>query len=628
VSELASAPRRLVVCLGLIALTLVAYEGVRRCGFVAFDDDVFVYRNPQVRAGLTWAGVRWAFSADLLFESSNADYWMPLTILSRMTDVQLFGLNPAAHHATNVVLHALHAVLLFLLFDGLTGARWRSAFVAAAVAVHPLTVESVAWVTERKNVLAAVFWALSLLAYARWAKRGSRPAYAAAVGLMALGLMAKPSLIVLPGVLLALDYWPLRRMRGLADVRPLVMEKAPFVVLSLASCVITVVAVSRGGHVAASEAVPFLDRLLNAAQSIVAYLRQALWPSDLAVFYPYPRSGLAARGVASALLLAGASWLAIRGGRARPWLAVGWLWMLLCLVPVLGIVQSGQQARADRFMYLPLAGLGIIAAWGGAELLARWRPAAAAAALVALAAWVLVTREQVRQWTDTITLFSHALAVTQDNHLAHSNLGTALALRGDVAGAEAHYREAIRIDPRYAEAQTALGVVLAHQGRFPEALERQREALRLSPQSSKVLFNLAAVEARLGDAASAERHYALAVAATPQLAAAHYNWGNLLAAQGRWGEAEARYAAVLQIDPNDVEARNNLGLAVGLQGRWEEAARILEPLVQQVPDHARARTNLARALRELGRPDEARRLLEEGLRRKPDDAELKRALEE
>jgi len=630
VSELASAPRRLIVCLGLIVLTLVAYEGVRRCGFVAFDDDLFVYRNPQVRAGLTWAGVRWAFTADLLFESPNADYWTPLTILTRMADVQLFGLDPAAHHATNVLLHALHVVLLFLLFDGLTGARWRSAFVAATVAVHPLTVESVAWVTERKNVLSAVFWALSLLAYARWATRDSRRWYVAAVVLMALGLMAKPSLIVLPGVLLLLDYWPLRRLRGRADLRGLVMEKAPFAVLAVASCVITVVAVSRGGHVAAAEAVPFMDRLLNAAQSIVAYLRQALWPSDLAVFYPYPRSGLAVRGVASATLLAGVTWLAIRAGRARPWLAVGWLWMLMCLVPVLGIVQSGQQSRADRFMYLPLAGLGVLGAWGGAELLARarWRPATAAAALVTIAAWVFVTREQVRQWTDTVTVFSHALAVTRDNHLAHSNLATALALRGDVAGAEAHYREAIRIEPRYAEAQTALGVVLAHLGRFPEALERQREALRLSPQSAKVLFNLASVEARLGDSAMAERHYALAVAANPQFAVAYYNWGNLLASQGRWVEAEARYAAVLQLDPNDVEARNNLGLAIGLQGRWEDAARILEPLVRQMPDHARARTNLARALRELGRPDEARRLLEEGLGRKPDDAELKQALDE
>jgi tetratricopeptide (TPR) repeat protein len=447
-----------------------------------------------------------------------------------------------------------------------------------------------------------VFWALSLLAYARWATRDSRRWYVAAVVLMALGLMAKPSLIVLPGVLLLLDYWPLRRLRGRADLRGLVMEKAPFAVLAVASCVITVVAVSRGGHVAAAEAVPFMDRLLNAAQSIVAYLRQALWPSDLAVFYPYPRSGLAVRGVASAILLAGVTWLAIRAGRARPWLAVGWLWMLMCLVPVLGIVQSGQQSRADRFMYLPLAGLGVLGAWGGAELLARarWRPATAAAALVTIAAWVFVTREQVRQWTDTVTVFSHALAVTRDNHLAHSNLATALALRGDVAGAEAHYREAIRIEPRYAEAQTALGVVLAHLGRFPEALERQREALRLSPQSAKVLFNLASVEARLGDSAMAERHYALAVAANPQFAVAYYNWGNLLASQGRWVEAEARYAAVLQLDPNDVEARNNTrprhrpAGEMGGRGPHPRAAGAADAGSRSRPHESRARASRAR----------------------------------
>lgn len=622
---------RLVLCLGLVALTLVAYEGVRRCGFVAFDDDLYVYNNPHVRGGLSWTGLKWAFAADLAFESPNADYWMPLTILSRMADVELFGLDPAGHHAMNLLLHAAHAVLLFLLLDGVTGARWRSVFVAATLAVHPLTVESVAWVSERKNVLNGVFWALSLLAYCRYAIRGSRLAYGAALALMLLGLMTKPTIVVLPAVLLALDFWPLARLRRLADARRLLAEKAPFIVLAAASCVITLLAVSRGGHVASADAVPVSMRVLNAAVSIVVYLQKALWPSGLAVFYPYPRSGLATRGLGSLILAAAASWLVLRNARSRPYLVVGWLWMLLCLAPVLGIVQAGQQARADRFMYLPLAGLGVVAAWGGAELAAhaRWRRETTAAVAVAtLAAWVFCTRAQVRHWESTVTLFSHAIAVTEANHLAHSNLAAALALRGDIAGAEAHYREAVRIEPRYAEARTGLGVVLARSGQLEQALAQQQEALRLNPRSASVLFNLGGLEARLGRADEAERHYAQAVGLDPQLAAAHYNWGNLLASQGRWREAEARYAEAVRIDPNDVEARNNLGLAVGLQGRWEEAALVLEGALQLAPAHARARVNLARALRELGRPADARRTLEDGLRARPGDAELMRALQE
>jgi Flp pilus assembly protein TadD len=630
VSRLANIRSRLALSLGLALLTLVAYEGVRRCGFVAFDDDLYVYRNPWVKQGLTWAGVRWAFAADLLFESPHADYWMPVTIITRMLDVEAFGLNAAGHHATNVLLHGLHVVLVFLLLDGLTGARYRSAFAAAMLAVHPLTVESVAWVTERKDVLCGVLWTLALLAYGRYATRGSRGAYASALLLMLLGLMSKPTLVVLPAALLVLDFWPLGRLRRSSQIGALLVEKAPFFALAAASAALTVLAHYRGGHLASADALPLATRLANALWSIVVYLGKTLWPTDLAVFYPYARGGLASwRTALSAGLLVGLSWLAVRNARSRPYLIAGWLWLLLCLGPVLGIIQTGQQARADRFMYLPLVGAGIIVAWGGADLASLGRPfrgAVLGVAVAALGAWVILTRAQVRQWENTVTLFTHAVAVTEGNHLAHSNLATALAFQGDVAGAERHYREAIRIEPRYWQARTGLGVLLMRSARQPEALEQQQEALRLNPSSADVLFNLGSTEASLGRAAEAQIHYSEAVRLNPGLAAAHYNWGNLLAAEGRWREAEGRFAEAARLAPEDVEARNNLGLCIGLQGRWAEAADVLRAAVSLAPDHARARTNLARALRELGRTAEARAELLAGLRRSPQDPALQQAL--
>jgi protein O-mannosyl-transferase len=585
-------------------LTLVAYEGVRHCSFVGFDDDLYVYQNPQVRGGLTWAGLRWALSADLLFESPNADYWMPVTILTRMLDVELFGLDPAGHHGTNVLLHALNAVLVFLLLEGLTGAAYRSALAAAVLAVHPLTVESVAWVTERKDVLSGVFWALSLMAYGRYATRRSRTAYVLALVFLCLGLMTKPTLAVLPAVLLVLDFWPLGRWRRPSDIGALLLEKAPFLALALASGGLTVLAHSRGGHLASADTLPLELRLANALWSPVVYLQNVVWPTGLAVFYPHPRGPLVSgRTAVSLLILGGISWLAAAHARTRPYLLAGWLWFLIGLAPVLGLIQTGDQGWADRFMYMPLVGVGILLAWGGADIASSSRGVGALLRFsvpVILCIWVALTRAQVRRWEDTVTLFSHAVAVTEGNYLAQGNLATALVLRGDLAGAEGHYREAIRIHPGHWNARTGLGVLLMRSGRLAEALEQQQEAHRLNPFSADVCFNLGAVEARMGRTADAAAHYAEAVRVNPGLAAAHYNWGNLLAGEGRFAEAEARFAEAVRLAPEDVEARNNLGLAVGLQGRWEEAAAIFRRVLAAAPGHARARENLARALRELG----------------------------
>lgn len=611
---------RRVLAAALAVLVALAYEGVRRCGFVSFDDDVFVYQNPYVRQGLSASGLRWALTADLLFESPYADYWMPVTVLSRMLDVQLFGLSAAGHHLVNVAFHAVSVVLVFLLLDGLTAARHRSAFAAAVLAVHPLAVESVAWVSERKDVLAGLFWLSSTLAYARYAVRGSRAAYAGALACMALGLMAKPTLVALPLVLLVLDFWPLRRWPA-APGRRVLVEKVPFFLLAVASAAVTVVSHARGGHLASVAAAPLHARLANAVWSLVVYVEKVLWPTGLAVFYPL-REGrlLSGRTVVAATLLAVSAWLVVRNAGRRPYLVTGVAWSLLALAPVLGIVQTGQQAYADRFMYVPLVGVGIAAAWGAADLassratLPRWLPIAAAAVL---AAWTTLTRAQVRHWQDTVSLFRHAVAVTDGNALAHVNLGRALARQGDAAGAERHYREAIRIRPRDADARTGLGVLLMQQGRSAEALEQHAEAVRLNPASADARFNLGAAEARLGRPSEAMSHYAEALRLNPRLAAAHYNWGNLLAAQGRWAEAESRFAEAARLHPENALALNNLGLAIGLQGRWPQAAEVLRRAVALDPGDARARVNHGRALRALGRLAEARAEWQEAIRLDP-----------
>ena len=605
-----SLPRsRAALALGLALLVLVAYEGVRRCGFVSFDDDVFVYANPYVRQGLTWAGLRWALAADLLFESAHADYWIPVTVLSRMLDVQIFGLNAAGHHVVNALLHAANAVLVFLMLEGLTGARYRSAFAAAVFAVHPLAVESVAWVTERKDVLSTTFWMLSVIAYGRYARGGGRGPYAAAVVLMALGLMAKPTLVALPLVLLVLDFWPLRRWADVPAPR-LLGEKLPFFLLAGASAATTVFSHARGGHLASDTAAPVASRVANALWSLVIYLEKTVVPTGLAVFYPLREGRLmSGRTLAAVVVLGLLAWLAARGASRRPYLITGLLWSLLALAPVLGLVQTGQQSHADRFMYVPLVGLGIVAAWG-ADDLAGTRHALRASlpglAFAVLVIWTMLTRAQVRHWESTVTLFSHAAAVTEDNALVHMNLGRALARQGDAAGAERQYREALRISPADADARTGLGVLLMQQGRVLEALAEHEEAARRNPASADARFNLGAAEARMGRTAEATSHYAEALRLNPRLAAAHYNWGNLLAAQGRWAQAESHFAEAARIQPENVEVLNNLGLAIGLQGRWTQAAKVLDRAIALDPSDARARVSMGRALRALGQADEAR----------------------
>ncbi len=639
---------RVVVCAFLTAIVLVAFAPLLGNGFVNYDDPLYVTRNPMVRGGLTLGGARWAVTA---VEASN---WHPLTWLSHMLDCTLFGLDARGHHLTSLVLHAANAAMLFLALRRLTGALGPSAAVAALFAVHPLRVESVAWVAERKDVLSAFFGFLTLWAWARYTEAPGWRRYLAVLSAFALGLAAKPMLVTLPFVLLLLDYWPLQRSRigNLADggrrasFATLVLEKVPLLALAAASAIVTVVAQGRGRTFRTLSDLPLLARLANAAVSLAAYIGKTLWPARLSVFYPHPGDGIPPWEAALAVLfLAGATAIAIRVAPRRPYVPVGWLWYLGTLVPVLGIVQVGEQAMADRYTYVPGVGLLIVVAWGAWDALGfpvgsrrdtetpvdslRRTPRAswvAAAVAVAVAALGIATFRQCRVWRDSTSLFEHALRVTERNHTAHVNLGIALREQGRNAEAAAHFEEALRLRPDLPEARNGLGLALAAQGRLPEAMDEYRKILSVHPEFAPARTNLGAALTAQGRLAEAAEEYAAAIAIDPSSTDARSNLGVVLAMLGRLDEAGARFDEAIRIDPFDPEPRYNWAVALGRAGRWSDAVARLRGLLEVDPDHAEARFRLGVALRQLGQEDEGGREIEQALRMgfRPRRGELER----
>lgn len=587
---------------GVVLLTLAVFAPVRHHAFVNYDDTLYVTENPRVQRGLTADGLRWALTAT---EPSN---WHPLTLLSHMLDCELFGLDAGRHHLTSLGLHALNAGLLLLVLHAMTGALGRSAWVAALFAVHPLHVEAVAYVAQRKDVLSTLFWLLTMAAYTRYAARPSAWRYALVVLCFVLGLMSKPMLVTLPFVLLLLDAWPLGRWgyrrepggdtpgRGTSPWR-LLAEKIPLVALSAAASAITFVAQARGGSVGSLTAYPLARRLANALEAYVVYLRKMLWPVDLACFYPYPSGFPAWRLAGAALVLLAVSWLALRSVRRAPYLLVGWLWYLGTLVPVIGVVQVGMQAMADRYTYVPLIGILIMVAWGTPDLLARragGRPDLALATLATIIVVVcaLASRRQVGHWKDSTALFAHALAVTSDNYLAHNNLGLTLQRDGKLAEAAAQLAEALRIAPDYVDAHFNLGITFAQQGRLAEAAAQYDEVLRRVPNHAKALGNRGALRRQQGDLDAAVADLRRALERDPELVEAHVNLGAALREQGDLAAASAQYAEALRRAPEQPEAHNNLGNVLAQQGRLDEAADHYRAALAARPDFAEARYNL------------------------------------
>ncbi len=585
----------------LVSSALLVYAPVLRHGFVNYDDPEYVLENPPVRAGLTLAGLRWAFT------HAHSANWHPLTWVSHMLDVALWDLAPMGHHLTSVLLHAFAALVLFDALRRMTGDAWRSAFVGAVFALHPLRVESVAWVSERKDVLAALCWMIGVWTYWWYTRRPSVARYAVVVLAFVAGLLSKPMVVTFPLALLLLDVWPLRRPWSVR----LVVEKLPLLACSVAVSVVTFVVQREAGAMQTFDGLPLAARLANAVVVYAVYLRQTFWPTGLAVFQPYhPPSGLAV--VAAAMLLLGIGVATLQQARTRPWLLVGWLWFLGTLVPVIGIVKVGEQAFADRFTYVPQVGLLLMIAW---TLSARWVPPAAAAAS---AACIAMTLWQSAVWRDSETLFRHALDVTTDNYVAETNLGAVLVERGRAAEALPHLTRGATLAPSYAKVHLTLGAALAALGDREQALAAYAHAARLAPDSAGPRFNtglLLAAQGRLDEAAA---EYRAAVEREPRHVNARVGLGIVLATQGRLDEAIEQYRAALAVAPDAAAAHGSLALALDAQGRHADAIAEHHAAIALAPAQPQARYNLAASLAAAGRTDEAIAALREALALQPE----------
>lgn len=620
----------LAVCLGLALLVFAGFLPTLRNGFVNFDDPLYVTDNPHVQKGLSWEGLSWALGATTAFN------WHPLTWLTYMADFQIYGLKPGGYHLTNVLLHTLNTCLVLLVLRRLTGALWRSLVVAALFGLHPLRVESVAWVAERKDVLSALFFLLTVWAYTRYAQRRSRVEsrdsrvtlsfraldlrlstldYCLALVFFALGLMSKPMLVTLPFVLLLLDYWPLRRLSlppihhsitpspqpSSACFLFLLLEKVPFFALAGSSSVITLLVQKQAGAVA--QTLPFAARAENALVAYGRYLGKLFWPVDLCVLYPHPDYWPWQAVVGGGLLLLAISALVVWFRAERPYLLGGWLWFIGMLVPVIGLVQVGQQSMADRYTYLPMIGVLLALVWAAYELSTRWRYAMVAATVgfVAVSLGCMVfTRLQIGYWSDGETLFRHAIAVTQHNALAHGSLARALADKGQIDEAIEQYRQAAALDPNDTIACNGLGNLLAQKGDIDGAISQFREALRRRSGDSFGHNNLGLMLARKGmmDAALAE--FLEAVKFKPKEAEPYHNLGILLAGKGRLDEAIQQYREAVRIKPDYAKAHKNLGVALARKGLLDEAIAEFQAALQAQPDYPEARKYLADTIAQRG----------------------------
>ncbi len=511
-----------IICIGLAAITWFVFGQTLRHDFINYDDGEYVVRNARVTGGLTINGIIWAFTH---VHSSN---WHPLTWISHMFDCQLWGLNPVGHHFTNILLHTTAAILLFLVVREMTGALWRSAFVAALFAIHPLHVESVAWVAERKDILSAIFFTLTVWAYVRYVRNPSPLRYGLVVAFYVVGLLCKPMLVTLPFVLLLFDYWPLQRVPRKSEghsLKRLLLEKLPLFTLSLASCAVTLFAQQGSMQPIAKISLPL--RLSNAVVSYVDYLGQMLWPTNLAVLYPWEAVRLGpTRAGLSIALLAGIS-TGVLLLRKRRYLVTGWFWYLIMLVPVIGILQVGNQARADRYTYLPQIGLYLSLAWAGTDLLFDWpkrRIILATVSSLVLAALLFFAHKQTGYWKDSETLWSHALACTTDNTVAEGNLGEAYHTLGKKREAMIHFEKALQIAPRQTNVHSNLGVFYLEMGQLDESLAHLEKAIEIEPK----------------------------------FADAHYNLGNTYLEMGRGNDAVTQYRKALDLNPNDTQALNNM----------------------------------------------------------------------
>jgi tetratricopeptide (TPR) repeat protein len=615
------------ICLLLAAIVWLVFGQTVHFAFLNYDDDLYVFENPAVTGGLSLNGVKWAFTHVV---GSN---WHPLTMLSHMLDCQLYGLNAGGHHFTNVVLHTVSVILLFLALRQMTGKLWRSAMVAAVFGVHPLRAESVAWVAERKDVLSGLFFMFTLWAYVRYASRPFSPGrYLWVAILFALGLLCKPMLVTLPFVLLLLDYWPLGRFQltsiraTVRALRPLFREKIPFFVLA---AVVSVVGfLSQSNARIALESLPVAGRFSNMIVSYGIYAWEMVWPRNLGAHYPFVPVPIWQIISVSALLLT-FTVLAIRMARRKAYILVGWLWYLGMLVPVIGLVQVGSQSHADRYTYLPQIGLYWLLTWAAADWCARWRcrhlMLGAASALI-LIALIFCARVQAAYWQNSESLWTHTLACTSNNAYAHDNLGRGLYDLGRKEEATAHFRQALQINPRYAAAQNDLGLALFQMGQRDEAITHLRQASQINPQDAKIHDHLGNALLSLGRMDEAIIQFRQALQINPKDADAENDLGFALFQIGQKDEAITHLRQALQINPHDMKRENNLGYALFQIGQRDEAIIHFQRVLQISPDDANARGILGRALLQTGREGEAIIQFQKALQINPRQPEIENTL--
>lgn len=542
-----------LACIFLVAIVWIVFGQTRRHDFINYDDDEYITENAHVLNGLNWPDVKWAFT------TGHTGYAHPVTWLSHQFDYQLFGAWAGGHHLTSTLLHSVNAVLLFLFFWRTTRGLWPSAFVAALFAIHPLHVESVAWVAERKDVLSGLFFFLTLHAYVAYVAKPQASRYMLTLALFAVGILSKPMLVTVPAVLLLLDYWPLGRIQK-SEVSSLVLEKVPFVVIAGVWSVITFVIQGKYGAVAEAK----LGMELRAANAIVSYamyLWKTFWPQDLALFYPYPHSFAWATVLVSATVLILISVLCVARRRLSPYLIVGWLWYLGMLLPVIGFIQVGEQARADRYTYLPQIGVCLAATWGLIEFSNKWRrrqEVLAAIATVILIALLPLSYLQVSYWRNSETVWNHSIASTDGNYIAYNNLGNDLMHKGRLNEAIPHFRKALEIFPHYAEANNNLGYALANNEKWTEAIGFYETALRARPDYVKAHNNLGVALAVTDRTEEAVAQFREAVRLDADFADAHANLGHLFLQLGRRDEAASQLRDALRLKPNDAEVKDQL----------------------------------------------------------------------
>lgn len=634
------------ICLLLGLGTGILYWPVIHHNFINFDDGQYVIDNRAIQAGLSWQAVGWAF------RTGYASNWHPLTWVSHMIDCGLYGLNPGGHHLTNLLLHTINAMLLFVLLCRMTQSLWRSACVAAIFAWHPLRVESVAWVAERKDLLCGLFWILTMMAYVRYVSEvginKDRPGadcansktklwYGTTLLLFAMALMSKPMAVTLPFVLILVDFWPLQRVRtdqilhfnagnssGSAAqpvLRRMLLEKLPFFALTIGDCIVTVLA-QRGAEASFREAA-LPTRFGNAILAYADYVIKTFWPRDLAIVYPFPKHLSFVPVLAAAVMVFLMSIGFLKMANRRPYLAVGWFWFLGTLVPVIGLLQVGSQAMADRYTYIPGIGLSIVTAWGAAEILGRLQQGAklgACLAALSLAACIIVSRRQLGYWQDSVALFGHTVAVTKDNYIAYGALGTGLQGEGQTNEALRMCTESVRLEPHYAEGQYNLGSLLLKMGRTDEAIEHFEAALKEMPRFANAENNLGKALLEKGNTTEAQRHLQAALDMAPDDPEAHYNLGTVLLMESQVPAAASQFSLALQLKPDYAEAHGNLAIALAESGHSQEAAEEFAEQVRLDPANPAARLNLGRALMAQNKPQEADVQFFEALRLQPNDA--------